>query len=311
MDDNAILSYGGKRYRGEILVLCGDAGLIVVNRLSVESYLRGVVPLEIGVDRTTAEEAAVQAQAIAARSYVYTRLNDGRPYDVTATVMDQVYGGIDAERVVSDAAVEVTRDMVLFYNGKVAYAPYHANSGGMTAAASEVWNARDEPYLVSVSDRIPGTDHYYDEQSPNFRWTRSYDADALEKLLNKYLPKYADVPRGGIGKIRGIQETGRTQSGRVAGLVFITERGRFVVRANAIRFVLRKGDADVLPSTLFTMDIAMGGDGTLSNLTLHGTGNGHGVGMDQWGAIARARAGEDCLTILHTYYPGTTVGPVI
>jgi stage II sporulation protein D len=49
----------------------------------------------------------------------------------------------------------------------------------------------------------------------------------------------------------------------------------------------------------------------VTQLTINGSGNGHGVGMDQWGAIARARAGQDVLTILHTYYPGTTIGRVI
>jgi stage II sporulation protein D len=311
LDENSVLSYNGKPYRGEIMVLSTDTGLVVINRLSVESYLRGVVPMEIGVDRTATEEAAVQAQAIAARSFVYTRLDDNRTYDVTATVMDQVYGGVDAERPVSDAAVEATRDMVLMYNGKVVSAPYHSNSGGMTAAASEVWRTRDQPYLIAVSDRIPGTDHYYDEQSPKFRWTRSYDEGTLETVLDKYLRKYADVPRSGVGKVHSVVETGRTQSGRVAGLLFVTDRGRFTVRGNEVRFVLRTLDGDVLPSTLFTLDVSNGDDGMLQQVTLHGTGNGHGVGMDQWGAIARARAGQDCLTILHTYYPGTTVGRMI
>ncbi|HXC24556.1 MAG TPA: SpoIID/LytB domain-containing protein, partial [Gemmatimonadaceae bacterium] len=193
-DENSVLVYNGKRYRGELLIVNAAAGLIVVNRLSIESYLRGVVPMEIGTDRTMSEEAAVEAQAIAARSYVYKRLDDSRPYDVTCTVLDQVYGGMDAERAVSDSAIDATEDMVLMYNGKVADAPYHSNSGGVTAAASEVWNADDKPYLTSVSDRIPGSDHYYDEQSPRFRWTRTYDLATLESVVDKYLPKYATVP---------------------------------------------------------------------------------------------------------------------
>ena len=309
--ENAVLSYNGRHYRGELLVAIGNSGLLVINRLSMESYLRGVVPLEIGTDRTFGEEAAVEAQAIAARTYVYKRLDDNKPYDVTATVMDQVYGGMDAERAVSDSAVEATQAMILMYNGQVADAPYHANSGGTTAAASEVWNSDDEPYLTSVSDRIPGTDHYYDEQSPKFRWTRAYDAPALEAVLNRYLPKYANVPSGGIGRIRDIHETGRTPSGRVSGVMIETDRGSFTVLRNNVRFVLRSAGGDILPSTLFDLQPTTDGDGYLQRLTIQGSGNGHGVGMDQWGAIGRARAGQDCLTILRTYYPGTTVGRII
>jgi len=309
-DDNTLLSYGGKRYRGELLVMRTDSGLTVINRLSVESYLRGVVPLEIGTDRNRTEEAAVEAQAVAARSYTYTRLDDRRPYDMLATVIDQVYGGADAERPVADAAILATRDLVLLYNGKVINAPYHANSGGRTAAASEVWRSADEPYLVSVSDQIPGTDHFYCEESPKFRWTRTFDAAALSATLDRYLRKYSNAPSGSVGAVRSVSEGGRTPSGRLASIIFDTDRGRYSVRGNDIRFVLRSAGGDVLPSTMFTIDASTDGAGHVSRLTLSGTGNGHGVGMDQWGAIARARAGQDYVTILRTYYPGTMVGRI-
>lgn len=309
-DPSAVLVFNGHRYRGEILVLSSARGLTVVNRLAVEQYLRGVVPLEIGTDRTSFESAAVEAQAIAARSYTYTRLDGSHPYDMSATVLDQVYGGMDAERPVADEAVETTHNMVLLYGGKVVNAPYHANSGGTTAAASEVWRTGDEPYLVSVSDRIPGTDRFYCQDSPKFSWTRTLDRAALDAVLRKYLPQYGHAPRSGVGEVRSIAATGRTGSGRVAGLTFTTDRGRFTVRGNDIRFVLRTPGGAVLPSTLFSFDAATD-DGHVTRLTIHGTGNGHGVGMDQWGAIARARAGQSYVTILETYYPGTNIGPVI
>ncbi|MEO8946708.1 MAG: SpoIID/LytB domain-containing protein [Gemmatimonadaceae bacterium] len=307
----AFVSFGGHRYRGEIGVAASGEALSVINRVAVEDYLRGVVPLEIGTDRTSIESAAVEAQAIAARSFTYTRMDDSRPYDMVATVTDQVYGGVDAERPLSDAAVAATHNMVMMYDGKVINAPYHANSGGATAAASEVWRSADEPYLVSVSDRIPGTDHYYGEDAPRFHWTRTIDANALASLLDRYLPQYSLARRGDIGTLRQITETGRTASGRVAGLVFVTDRGSFTVRGNDVRFVLRATGGDILPSTLFTFDQTTDRVGRLVRLVINGSGNGHGVGMDQWGAIARARAGQDALTILRTYYPGTTIGRVI
>lgn len=307
-DERSFLTFNGRRYRGDLLISPGGDGVMVVNRVGMEDYLRGVVPLEIGPDRTPFEAAAVEAQAVAARSYAYTKLDDARPYDMLATVTDQVYGGLDAERPVADAAVDATQDMVLMYGGRIINAPYHANSGGVTAAASEVWRTSDEPYLVSVSDRIPGTDRFYDEESPKFRWSRTLDAGTLAAAAARYLPQYAHAPKGGVGDVIAVRELGRTPSGRVAALEIQTERGTFTVRANDIRFVLRAPGGDVLPSTLFTMEPETDGDGRLVRLTLRGTGNGHGVGMDQWGAIARARAGQDFRTILSTYYPGTTVG---
>jgi stage II sporulation protein D len=311
-ESGSLVGFDGHRYRGELAISSSGGGVSVINHLGVEDYLRGVVPLEIGTDRTLVESAAVEAQAIAARSFTYTRMDDSRPYDMLATVTDQVYGGADAERPLSDAAISATRNMVMMYAGKVINAPYHSNSGGVTAAASEVWHSGDEPYLVSVSDRIPGTDHYYGEDSPRFRWTRTLDAQALAALLDRYLPQYSSsAQRGRIGTLRKITETGRTQSGRVAGLTFETDRGSYTVRGNDVRFILRSDGGDILPSTLFTFDQTTDRDGRVTQLTIHGSGNGHGVGMDQWGAIARARAGQDVMTILHTYYPGTTIGRVI
>jgi stage II sporulation protein D len=311
-EPGSLVGFDGHRYRGELAISSSGGGVSVINHLGVEDYLRGVVPLEIGTDRTLVESAAVEAQAIAARSFTYTRMDDSRPYDMLATVTDQVYGGADAERPLSDAAISATRNMVMMYAGKVINAPYHSNSGGVTAAASEVWHSGDEPYLVSVSDRIPGTDHYYGEDSPRFRWTRTLDAQALAALLDRYLPQYSSsAQRGRIGTLRKITETGRTQSGRVAGLTFETDRGSYTVRGNDVRFILRSDGGDILPSTLFTFDQTTDRDGRVTQLTIHGSGNGHGVGMDQWGAIARARAGQDVMTILHTYYPGTTIGRVI
>jgi stage II sporulation protein D len=238
-------------------------------------------------------------------------MDDSRPYDMLATVADQVYGGVDAERPLSDAAVAATHNMVMMYDGRVINAPYHSNSGGVTAAASEVWRSGDEPYLVSVSDRIPGTDHYYGEDSPRFKWTRTLSGSELASLIDRYLPQYSSAQRGRVGTLRKITVTGRTPSGRVAGLVFETDRGRFTVRGNDVRFILRTPGGDILPSTLFTVDEDTDKRGRVTQLTINGGGNGHGVGMDQWGAIARARAGQDVLTILRTYYPGTTIGRVI
>jgi stage II sporulation protein D len=88
--------HAGRRYRGELLVHASDAGVTVVNRLPVDEYLKGVVPMEIGDTRTMVEFAAAEAQAVAARSYAYVRLPtepDGRWYDLRPSVVDQVYGG--------------------------------------------------------------------------------------------------------------------------------------------------------------------------------------------------------------------------
>jgi len=301
----------GKRYRGDVQLLALEADVGAVNRLPVEDYLRGVVPLEMG-PRASAEHAALEAQAVAARSFALTKIigDSVRAFDLTATVRDQVYGGVDAESPAADAAVAATAGLALTYQGRVANATYHSTCGGRTAAASEVWRTTGEPYLVSVSDQIPGTDHYYCDISPRFHWERILDRRALEMMIERYLAAYAPVPDGRAGAFRAIAVDGTTPSGRNRAIAIATSTGRWTVRGNDMRFVLRGAGGEILPSTYFSLAVDSTTDGVPRLITLHGRGNGHGVGLCQWGAIGRARAGQNFRSILVTYYPGTTVGPI-
>ena len=319
----SFVTYEGKRYRGDLIITPNNGGLLVVNRLGVESYLRGVVPLEIG-DRKPGEEAAVEAQAVAARSYTYIHMNEAgdRAFDMYGSVQDQAYGGVDAEKPMSDAAVNSTRDMVIKYAGRIINTPYHSTCGGSTAAVSEVWwRQPDQPYLRPVSDQIPGTSSYYCDPSPRFRWTTTFDANQLRATLEKYLgsvtpavePSVApspSAPQLSLGRITGFRVEGRTPSDRVSAVSIQTERGNYVVRGNDVRFILRTPGGGLLSSTYFTAETTSDGQGGIASLVIRGGGNGHVIGMCQWGAIGRARAGQDYRTILTTYYPGTTVSRV-
>jgi len=307
--EGSFVVWNGKKYRGSLRIAATDSGFLVINELPMDSYLRGVVPLEIG-NRTAAEIAAVQAQAVAARTYAYKHLSSARAFDMYATVQDQVYGGVDAEKALSDSAIASTADIVVLYNGQPISTPYHSTCGGSTAAVTEVWyNQQDEPYLRPVSDRIPGSDHFYCDPSPRFSWTQSYDAAGLRAAMEKYLSSYTSAPKTGIGKITDIREDGRTPSGRIRALAVQTESGTYSLRGNDIRFVLRDPKGAILNSTYFNFQESKA-DGEVSSLTITGRGYGHGIGMCQWGAIGRARAGQNFRTILETYYPGTTIGRI-
>jgi stage II sporulation protein D len=308
LDPSGPIGFNGRHWRGELLVSATDDGLVVVNRVRMDDYLRGVVPLEIGTS-AAGDAAAVEAQAETARSYAYTRLDDGgRAYDMVATTQDQVYGGSDVESAVGNRSVDATHGLVLLYNGKVANAPYHANCGGYTAAPQDSWRAAAEPYLQRVSDQIPGTTRFYCDQAPRFRWTRVIHGDELRELVGRYV---RNLPggAGGVGAVRNVSVTTVTPGGRVGTLTVDTDRGRWSLRGNEIRSALRSPGGELLYSTYFSVDVASGRRG-VETLTLRGGGNGHGVGMCQSGAIGRARAGQDFRTILRTYYPGTTVGTI-
>jgi len=309
LGSKSVLKWNGKRFRGDLVISRTDSGLLVTNVLSMDSYLRGVVPLEIGV-RTAAEFAAVQVQAIAARTYSYTRLGSTRPFDMYATVQDQVYGGVDAERAQTDSAITTTQDLVIAYGGRPINAYYSSTCGGSTAGATEVWNDRpDEPYLRPVSDKIPGTDRFYCDPSPRFSWTQTWEGPALRAVMEKYLANYTSAPKTGFGRITGLSETGRTASDRIRALRVSTDSGTYDLRGNDTRFVLRNPTGSILNSTYFRHVTTTNG-GEVTSLTVTGRGYGHGIGMCQWGAIGRARAGQDFRTILETYYQGATVGRI-
>lgn len=311
----AYVLFAGRRYRGTLRVHPSDTGLVVVNALDVEEYLRGVVPLEIGVTRDGSEQAAVEAQAVAARSYTWVRLRAMQArgavtlYDVVATVSDQVYGGADAERELTDRAVSATAGQVLTFAGRVVDAPYSSTCGGESAAPEEVWRSGPSAYLRRVSDRIPGrADRYYCDIGPRFSWTKEFTSAELDGSVRAYLRQYADVPASGPGHVRAFAIDSRSPGGRVMNAVFQTDRGSFIVRGNDVRSVLRKAGGEILNSTYFSVTSETARDGGLSKLLIRGNGYGHGVGMCQWGAIGRARAGQTARGILAAYYPGTTVG---
>jgi stage II sporulation protein D len=310
-DASDFVVWNGKRYRGELRFVPTDSGVLVLNNVDVEDYLRGVVPIEIGT-QSAGDRAAVEAQAIAARSYAVVRMreNASTAYDLLSSTLDQVYGGVSSETNAGDAAIRATAELVLLYDRRPVSAPYHSACGGSTADPTELWRTTSQPFLQRVSDRIPGTDRYYCDIAPRFRWERTWDASALESVLERYLRNYASVPAGPIGAVRSVSVEGHTLSGRVSAVTISTDRGAYRVRGNDMRFVLRSSGGEMLNSTYFSPEPVVGRDGRLTQLTLRGNGYGHGVGMCQWGAIGRARAGQDSRTILRTYFPGTTVGRV-
>ena len=306
LDSDGQIGFGTKRYRGELVVTATPQGLTVVNRLNMDDYVKGVVPLEIGTS-ALADAAAVEAQAVSARSYAFTHLESARLFDLRATVADQVYGGATAETRVGNVAVDATSGLVLLYGGQVVNAPYFSTCGGSTAEPQDVWRTGSEPYLKRVSDQIPGTTRFYCDGAPRFRWTRTYSREALRETVARYVERLTNG--GSVGAVRSVRVTDVTPAGRVSTLEVETDRRTLIIKGNDIRSALRLPGGEILYSTYFSVDAVTGRDG-VESLTLSGGGNGHGVGMCQAGAIGRARAGQDFRTILRTYYPGTNVGTI-
>lgn len=313
VEGGAVLRYDNRRYRGELWFTPTDSGILVVNRLLVEDYLRGVVPIELGT-RQPGDRAALEAQAIAARSYAYIRVPSDAAVEprsgwhMVATVQNQVYAGLDVEAPIVNEAIDRTAGLVIRYNGLLVDAPYSSSCGGRTAAPKESWrDVREEPYLPSVDDTDPRTGRPYCDIAPRNHWTEEFDEAQLSEAVRRALVAAgARDPRPGV--MTAMRVEGRTTSGRATALVLRTDRGDVTVRNNEIRNVLRNSRGAILPSTYFSIERESRVRGHLSGVTLRGHGNGHGVGMCQWGAIGRSRAGLDARTILRHYYPGTVVG---
>ena len=158
-NDNGAVAH----YRGTLRVVRTTSGLAIVNRLPLESYLRGVVPRESPASWPL---AALEAQAVAARSYAYRSTGGSGLYDVYCTTASQVYGGADAEAASSSKAVTATAGIVPKYKGAAISAFFFSTSGGHTESISNVWTGVAQssyPYLVGVPDP-------YDSTSPYDKW---------------------------------------------------------------------------------------------------------------------------------------------
>jgi stage II sporulation protein D len=143
---------GKGRYRGKVEVFPNAQGrLTVVNTLDLETYLRGVVPKEMGAWEFPSLEA-LKAQAVAARTYAVA--NRGKraadSFDLGDTVSDQVYGGRDGEQSLTDRAIQETEGLFATYGGKPIQALFMANCGGHTTDVASVFGG-DAPYLSAVS----------------------------------------------------------------------------------------------------------------------------------------------------------------
>jgi len=145
--------YRGETYRGSLAIAPWRDRLFAVNLVDLEEYLRSVVPAEIGGRAPT---AALEAQAVAARSYALRNHQRHGPngFDLCDEVHCQVYRGLRTESVPSGQAVQRTAGWVLTHGAYLANTVYHANCGGHLASSQDVWKGAPVPYLTGHPDRI-------------------------------------------------------------------------------------------------------------------------------------------------------------
>ena len=285
-------------FNGEFIVTANGNKLNAINVIDIEDYLRGVVPYEIGkLDESKFE--ALKAQAVAARTYAYKHFGSrvAQGFDVYADTRDQVYKGLHSATELTDKAVRETEGVVMTYNGEFITAYYHSTCGGETEGVV-TWGRPDHPYLKNKPDLRPDGTPWCRESSYS-EWTRDFTEDELRDLfqINAKEAK-ANVPSFSSIKAMHIQDT--LKSGRIHTLVIETNNGSFTAKADKIRWLFKRGST-ILPSSFFR--IHKNGNEWI----LKGKGFGHGVGLCQMGARARAQAGQSYIQILTHYYPGITL----
>ncbi|MFI7064591.1 SpoIID/LytB domain-containing protein [Kribbella sp. NPDC050124] len=205
-----------RRYRGSLRAIdVPGTDLDTVNVVSLEHYLRGVVPREA---LSSWRPAALQAQAVAARTYsVFHRGRaTKRAYDLCDTISCQVYGGYDSEKAAANTAIAATAGQVRLYKGKPIIAEFSSSNGGATATGPI-------PYQVM---KLDGWDAYPGNGNPNVTWTVTRTAAELQAVF--------DV--GSIRSLRVLKRTGIGPSGgRVLTVEAVGSKGRRVLTGDQLR----------------------------------------------------------------------------
>jgi SpoIID/LytB domain protein len=308
--DGGVLAIdGSRRYRGTVeLRPAGPSGATLVNELSMEDYVAGVaeMPSRWGIE-------ALKAQAVAARTYAWYSIELGTfdGYDICASTACQVFRGAD---VVLDEgerwqqAVDATADEVLVdATGAPILARYFSTSGGTTYANEEVFpRSGPRPYLVSIEDPD-------DAASPYHRWTVRFSRTEFDQILGRGETLAAATPVGAVERLGPVTDQDAafrvTSTDGTAVEVSALDLRDFLSRvapsAYPDRFPTARSDGlrplpTTIPSTRFEVEVE--GD----EVVVEGRGWGHGVGMGQYGARARADRGEHYTSILATYYGGLT-----
>jgi len=271
----------GKPYRGVAEISAVDKGLLVVNELALEDYLVGLINCEIS---SAWPIEAIKAQAVIARTYALNRkeIRNKAPYHLESTVIDQVYEGCLIEDSRALRGVSETAGEVLTFNGSIIQAFYHSACGGKTEASENVWGA-SHPYLKGVDCQYCLT---------------STSSLCVQKLALRDIEDKLKVAGFNVAGINDIKAGTRNSRGRLRNVLIISSRGEISVTGEQFRKAVVYG---IIKSTNFSVKVSNG------EASFSGFGNGHGVGLCQWGSKQRAQDGFNYEEILSYYYPGTVL----
>ncbi len=339
LDDNikSVTWFKGYRYFGSFRYERDESGnLAVVNLVDIEDYVNCVISREMN-DSWPLE--ALKAQAVAVRTYALTCTGHST-FDICYNEHCQAYYGMGSTGENTTRATAETAGMYARYNGELIRAFYYSSNGGATENCENVWTS-SFPYLQGVIDPYEAL---VESEIKNYHWTVTYTGQQLAERLNKVNSEYncaevVDVrvtqftPTGNVYSVMIVDRTGKT-------IEIKKDKIRTHLALKSLRFTLGdQGDGYSLAGggSLQALNFAwvLNGDGTREQIrsnsayaitengiqeivpsqsvnnngvfTFTGTGNGHNLGMSQWGAKAMANQGYTFDQILNFYYTGIEI----
>ncbi len=276
-------------YRGEIELRFERGQIHVTNVVTLEQYLRGVVPAEMPA---LYPEAALRAQAVASRTYVLHAIEDSarreRPAVFRADTGFQVYRGVAAEHERAARAIAATRGEVMTFDGELFRAYFHSTCGGQTSSAERIFGERDVPPLRGAV--CGGCDG-----SKFSRWQTTIDRRVVQAALARCL---SSSERAKLGRIDDVLVEKRAADGRAETIRVAHSRGDARVEAGRFRLAVAAVKSGSVRSTAFEIERVAAG-----SWVLRGRGFGHGAGFCQVGSRGLAREGMSYRDILSRYYP--------
>lgn len=275
----------GRRYRGIMEVFINPVVVpVAVNKISIEEYLQGVVPSELGPLKFPQLEAQ-KAQAVAARTFTVKNLggNARFGFDLFSDHRSQVYLGLDSEQPLSSRGIRETEGIVAMYQEELIWALYSSTCGGQTEAFHEIFKGGPIDYLR-------GGAPCHDENSPYHSWEERIDIGTVQPKLDQY---------AAVGRLMHLEPLRRSRAGRLVEMRFVGDRGEEVLAGNDIRFAL-----GLMSNFITAMRPIKDSSGFVRELAVRGKGWGHGVGMCQMGAVEMASKGQKYQEILKHYYQG-------
>lgn len=281
---NVALKVGGQTryFKGELRFTNRSDGLQMVNRVDLEDYVAGVVESEGG---NLVEEEYYKAQAVLARSWVlrnwHKHATEG--YNVKDDVTSQVYHGIPDgpnSKLIVEATRQTADTVLLDIQNEIVFGAFHANSGGQTCGAEDVWGG-NLPYLKAVNDP-------YSTEMPQAYWQKEISKAVFVAFFAAQMGLSASDANF-VNAVCSIRQTSRNPYFKYGG------------KTLNIRWVRENFN---LRSTFFSV-YDMG-----EKVLIKGRGYGHGVGLSQEGAMRMAQLGKSYREILTHYFSGVHLGSI-